>query len=194
MIPVFFPTQAHFRAWLAENHTNETELVVGYYKVGSGKPSMTWPQSVDEALCFGWIDGVRRSIDADSYCIRFTPRNPKSIWSAVNIAKIDVLTNQGLMQPMGLAAFEKRQENKSKIYAYEQQIVSLSEEFEQLFRADEKAWANFRAMPPSYQKTAINWVMSAKQNETASKRFRELMDDSALGLKIKQLRYTKRSD
>lgn len=194
MNPIFFPTQAHFRAWLAQNHLKETELLVGYYKVGSGKPGMTWSQSVDEALCFGGIDGVRRSVDADRYCIRFTPRNPKSIWSAVNIAKVEILTSQRLMQPMGLAAFEKRQENKSRVYAYEQKIVSLSEEFEQLFRADEKAWTNFRAMPPSYQKTAVNWVMSAKQKETANKRLQELMTDSVLGQKIKQLRYTKRTD
>ena len=190
---IFFPTQAHFRAWLAENYDKATELLVGYYKVGSGKPGMTWSQSVDQALCFGWIDGVRRSIDADSYCIRFTPRRPKSIWSAVNIAKIDVLTHQGLVQPVGLAAFDKRQENRSKIYAYEQEIVSLSDEFEQLFRADEKAWTNFQAMAPSYQKTAINWVMSAKQTETTNKRLQELVGDSALGQKIKQLRYTKRT-
>lgn len=194
MNPIFFPTQAQFRAWLAENHTQETELLVGYYKVGSGKPGMTWSQSVDEALCFGWIDGVRRSIDADSYCIRFTPRKPKSIWSAVNIAKIEVLTHQELMHPAGLAAFEKRQENKSKIYAYEQKNVSLSDEFETVFKADEKAWINFRAMAPSYQKTAINWVVSAKQKETRLKRLQELMGNSALGERIKQFRYIKRSE
>lgn len=150
---------------------------------------MTWSQSVDEALCFGWIDGVRRSIDADSYCIRFTPRKAKSIWSAVNIQKIEDLTRQGLMHPAGLAAFEKRQDSKSKIYAYEQKVVGLSDAFEQTFRTNEKAWANFQAMPPSYRKTAMNWVMSAKQNETAQKRLQELIRDSELGQRIKQLRY-----
>lgn len=189
MIPTFFSTQEEFRKWLAENHDKETELLVGYYKVGSGKPSMTWSQSVDEALCFGWIDGVRRSIDADSYCIRFTPRKAKSIWSAVNIQKIEDLTRQGLMHSAGLTAFEKRQESKSKIYAYEQKEVSLSDEFEHAFRVNEKAWANFQAMPPSYRKTAVNWVMSAKQNETARKRFQELISDSALGQKVKPFRY-----
>lgn len=150
---------------------------------------MTWSQSVDEALCFGWIDGVRRSIDADSYCIRFTPRKPKSIWSAVNIQKIADLTRQGLMHPAGVAAYEKLEENKSKIYAYEQKEVGLSDEFEQLFRANEKAWVAFHALPPSYRKTAINWVMSAKQEETRQKRLQELISDSEQGLRIKQLRY-----
>ena len=119
MSPIFFATQADFRDWLEEYHELETELLVGFYKVGSGKPSMSWSESVDEALCFGWIDGVRRSVDAESYSIRFTPRKAKSIWSAVNIAKIEVLTAKGLMKPAGIAAFAKRDENNSKIYAYE---------------------------------------------------------------------------
>jgi uncharacterized protein YdeI (YjbR/CyaY-like superfamily) len=185
MNPIFFSTQTDFRAWLAENYDKQTELLVGYYKVGSGRPGMTWSQSVDEALCFGWIDGVRRSIDADSYCIRFTPRKPSSIWSAVNIAKVESLTRQGFMGPAGLAAFEKRQENKSKVYAYEQASVSLSDEFAGLFKANEKAWSAFRAMSPSYQKTVINWVMSAKQNGTALKRLHQLISDSEKGQKVK---------
>ncbi|GAB4012450.1 bacteriocin-protection protein [Spirosoma sp. KCTC 42546] len=189
MTPTFFATQAGFRDWLTENHDKATELLVGFYKVGSGKPSMTWSQSVDEALCFGWIDGVRRSVDPDSYCIRFTPRKSKSIWSAVNIAKIDELSKQGLMQPAGLAAFAKRQESKSKIYAYEQQQVSLSDEFEAAFKANELAWAYFQKQAPSYRKVAINWVMSAKQAETVSKRLNELISDSAQGQKIKSQRY-----
>ncbi|GAB4022477.1 YdeI/OmpD-associated family protein [Spirosoma koreense] len=188
MTPVFFPNQADFRNWLADNHDKATELLVGFYKIGTGKPSLTWSQSVDEALCFGWIDGVRRSIDADSYCIRFTPRKPKSIWSAVNIQKIDELSRQGLMHPAGMAAFGKRDEKNSKIYAYEQKDVGLSEELEQLFKANEKAWAVFQTMPPSYRKTAINWVMSAKQAETVRKRMQELIQDSEQGVRIKQLR------
>src|SRR6187549_365301 len=119
MTPTFFANQSDFRKWLQKNHTKETELLVGFYKVGSGKPSMTWSQSVDQALCFGWIDGVRKSIDKDSYQIRFTPRKQTSIWSAVNIKKIEELTKQGLMQPEGLASFEKKQEAKSKIYSHE---------------------------------------------------------------------------
>ena len=119
---VFFPTQTDFRRWLAENHERETELLVGFYKVGSNKPSMTWPQSVDEALCFGWIDGVRRSVDAESYSIRFTPRKAKSVWSVVNIKKVAELTAKGAMKPAGIAAFEKREESRSKIYAYENEL------------------------------------------------------------------------
>lgn len=188
MTLTFFSTPAQFREWLADNHDAATELLVGYYKVGSGKPSMTWSQSVDEALCFGWIDGVRRSIDADSYCIRFTPRKPNSIWSAVNMQKIEDLTRQGLMHPVGLTAYEKRQESKSKVYAYEQGEVALSGEFEQLFRASEQAWANFQKLPPSYQKMAINWVLSARQHQTALKRLQELISDSATGQKVKQFR------
>lgn len=188
MTPTFFPTPAQFREWLVDNHDKITELVVGYYKVGSGKPSMTWSQSVDEALCFGWIDGVRRSIDADSYCIRFTPRKPKSIWSAVNIQKIEDLTQQGLMHPAGVTAYSKRQASKSKIYAYEQEQISLSDELEQTFRANEQAWTNFRKLSPSYQKMAVNWVMSARQNTTALKRLGELIKDSLLGQKVKPFR------
>lgn len=188
MIPLFFSTPDQFREWLVDNHDKATELVVGYYKVASGKPSLTWSQSVDEALCFGWIDGVRRTIDADSYCIRFTPRKPKSIWSAVNIQKIENLTQQGLMHPAGLMAYGKRQESKSKIYAYEQEQVSLSDGFEQLFRANEQAWINFQKFSASYQKMAINWVMSAKQNITALKRLDELINDSILGQKVKLFR------
>ena len=139
----FFPAQADFRRWLEENHAKETEIIVGYYKVGLGKPGITWSQSVDEALCFGWIDGVRRKIDAESYSNRFTPRRAGSNWSAVNIAKIAELTEKGLMKPAGLAAFEKRQESKSKIYAYENELKQFSDEFEKQFRANEKAWEFF---------------------------------------------------
>ncbi len=139
----FFPAQADFRRWLEENHAKETEIIVGYYKVGLGKPGITWSQSVDEALCFGWIDGVRRKIDAESYSNRFTPRRAGSNWSAVNIAKIAELTEKGLMKPAGLTAFEKRQESKSKIYAYENELKQFSDEFEKQFRANEKAWEFF---------------------------------------------------
>src|SRR5215203_850570 len=135
MNPKFFPTQTDFRKWLEENHEQKIELLVGFYKVGSGKPSISWSQSVDEALCFGWIDGVRRSIDAESYAIRFTPRKPKSVWSAVNIKKVEELTAKGLMKPAGIAAFEKRDEKRSKIYAYENEQKQFSDEFEKRFKA-----------------------------------------------------------
>jgi len=149
MKPKFFPTQTDFRRWLEENHERETELLVGFYKVGSNKPSMTWPQSVDEALCFGWIDGVRRSLDAESYSIRFTPRKEKSVWSAVNIKKAEGLIKSGQMQPAGLAAYQKRTENKSRIYSYENEPAKLSPEFEKLFKANKKAWAFFTTQEPS---------------------------------------------
>src|SRR5476649_488337 len=126
MLATFFPKPSDFRKWLLKNHKKETELLVGFYKVGSGKPSITWPQSVDEALCFGWIDGVRKSIDAESYSIRFTPRKHTSIWSAVNIKKMEELIEKELMQPAGLAIFQKRTENKSMIYAYENEAKKLS--------------------------------------------------------------------
>lgn len=178
MTPIFFSEQAEFRKWLEKNHDKEDELLVGFYKVGSGKPSMTWSQSVDEALCFGWIDGVRKSIDEDSYCIRFTPRKPKSIWSAVNIKKVDELTKQGLMKPSGLAAFARREESKSAIYAYEQEQVKLSDNFEKQFKANKKAWAFFESQAPWYKKREINKVMSAKQEATRQSRLDQLIDYS----------------
>lgn len=178
MTPTFFATQSDFRKWLEKYHNKATELFVGFYKVDSGKPSMTWTQSVDEALCFGWIDGVRKSIDEYSYFIRFTPRKPKSIWSAVNIQKIEELTKQGLMQPAGLASFENRKENKSKIYSYENAEVKFSSEFEKQFKANKKAWEYFQSLAPSYRKPSTNWVMSTKQETTKLKRLNELIADS----------------
>lgn len=180
MTPVFFTTKSAFRKWLDKNHNKETELLVGFYKVDSGKPSMTWSQSVDEALCFGWIDGVRKSIDKESYQIRFTQRKSTSIWSTVNIQKIEELIKQGLMKPAGLASFEKRKENRSKIYSYENGEVKLSPEFEKQFKANKIAWNYFQSLAPSYQKPSTNWVMSAKQETTRIKRLNELINDSEL--------------
>ena len=184
MTPKFFAKQIDFRRWLEANHDKETELLVGFYKVGSGKPSMNWSQSVDEALCFGWIDGVRRSIDAESYSIRFTPRKEKSIWSAVNIKKVAELIEKELMQPAGLAAFAKREESKSKIYTYENAPAKLSGEFEKRFKANEKAWQFFSAQAPSYQKRAIYWIMTAKQAATKENRFERLVGESENRRKI----------
>jgi uncharacterized protein YdeI (YjbR/CyaY-like superfamily) len=130
MTPTFFKTQEEFRKWLEENHLTETELLAGFYKVDSGKPSITWPQSVDEALCFGWIDGVRKSIDKERYCIRFTPRKPTSIWSAVNIRKVEEFIKKGQMQPAGLEAYENRKDEKSKIYSFENETKELANNFE----------------------------------------------------------------
>jgi uncharacterized protein YdeI (YjbR/CyaY-like superfamily) len=189
MKPIFFPTKADFRKWLEENHDKEKELLVGFYKVGSGKPSMNWSDSVDEALCFGWIDAVRRSIDDESYTIRFTHRKPGSIWSAVNIKKIETLTEMGLMKPAGIEAFNKRNAEKSGIYSYEKEPVTLSKDFEKKFKGNKTAWKYFNTLPPSYRKTAIHWVMSAKQEVTRIRRMETLISDSEKGLKIKPLRY-----
>jgi uncharacterized protein YdeI (YjbR/CyaY-like superfamily) len=179
MKATFFPTQDKFRQWLKQHHKKETELIVGYYKVGSGKPSMTWSQSVDQALCFGWIDGIRRSLDDESYCIRFTPRKSTSIWSAINIKKIEELTRQGLMQPAGLASFENRKENKSRIYSFENEEVKFPTEFEKQFKANKKAWKYFQSLAVSYRKTSLHWVMSAQQETTRLKRLNQLIAESA---------------
>jgi uncharacterized protein YdeI (YjbR/CyaY-like superfamily) len=179
--PIFFAKQSDFRKWLQKNHKKETELLVGFYKVGSGKPSMTWPQSVDEALCFGWIDGVRKSIDKESYQIRFTQRKPTSMWSAINIKKIEELKKQGLMRPAGLAIFEKRTENNSRIYSYEKDEIELTETFKKQFKKNKKAWDYFQLLAPSYRKISTHWVMNAKQETTRLKRLHQLISESAAG-------------
>jgi uncharacterized protein YdeI (YjbR/CyaY-like superfamily) len=183
----FFPSASIFRRWLAANHATATELWVGYYKKGSRRPSMTWPESVDEALCFGWIDGIRKSVDDISYTIRFTPRRPGSIWSAVNVKRAQELTKLGLMQPAGLAAFEKRREDRSRVYAYERQGRMLDEAYKKKLRANKKAWAFFQAQPAWYQRTASWWVISAKREATRLKRLATLIADSAAGRTIAPL-------
>jgi uncharacterized protein YdeI (YjbR/CyaY-like superfamily) len=190
MTPTFFPTPAEFRQWLNQHHAVKKELWVGFYKKDSRIPSITWSESVDQALCFGWIDGIRKSIDDNSYKIRFTPRKPGSIWSAININKIEVLTAEGLMFPAGLAAYEKRQDHKSRIYAYEMEPMTLHETFEQQLQSNEKALAFFMSQAPSYRKTAIKWVMTAKQETTRQSRLNTLIADSEAGQKIAPLRYS----
>ena len=184
MKPTFFATPAAFRKWLTSNHEKAKELLVGYYKKGSGKPSMTWPESVDQALCFGWIDGVRKSIDEDSYTIRFTPRRPNSIWSAVNIKKAEVLIEQGLMQPAGRRAFDARDPAKTNRYSFEQQNIAFDADTEKRFKSNKRAWSFFEAQPPGYRKIATFWVMSAKQEATRAKRLARLIETSAAGLRI----------
>ncbi|MDI3319515.1 YdeI/OmpD-associated family protein [Pinibacter soli] len=179
--PVFFEKKSDFRKWLQKNHKKETELLVGFYKVGSGKTSITWSDAVDEALCFGWIDAVRKSIDEESYQIRFTQRKPNSIWSAVNITKVEELTRQGLMQPAGLESFSKRTESKSRVYPHENEEIELDAEFKKQFSANEKAWKYFQSLAPSYRKLSISWVMTAKQNGTQLKRLQQLISDCAAG-------------
>jgi len=175
---LFFSKPSEFRKWLMENHKTETELWVGYYKVNTGKPSITWSQSVDEALCFGWIDGVRKSIDNQSYCNRFTPRKPTSNWSAINIAKVDTLTKLGLMQASGIEAFNKRKEEKSRIYSFENVPKQLSYDFEVKFKASKLAWEFFSKQAPSFQRTVIHWINSAKKEETQLARFEKLIAES----------------
>lgn len=184
MAPVFFANTNEFRKWLEENHQKEKELIVGYYKVGTKRPSMTWSESVDEALCFGWIDGVRRSIDNEAYCNRFTPRNPKSNWSAVNIAKVEELIRVGKMTPAGLAAFEKRSAARSEIYSYENRPEKFSPELERRFMENTVAWNFFSTQPPSYRKTIIYWVMSAKQEATRISRLNKLIDTCSEGKRL----------
>ena len=178
MEPKFFSTQENFRKWLEENHLSSAEILVGFYKVGTKKLSMTWSESVDQALCFGWIDGIRKSIDGESYQIRFTPRKSTSIWSAVNIKKIEELTKKELIFPAGIAAFKKRQEHKSKIYAFETDAMQLPEEFLKKFKSNQIAWEYFENLAPSYKKTSIHWIMSAKQEATQQKRLLQLISDS----------------
>lgn len=187
---VFFASQDEFRAWLEANHDKQTELIVGFYKKGSGQSGMTYKQGVDQALCYGWIDGISRSIDAGRYTVRFTPRKPKSIWSAVNIKRIGELTALGLMRPPGIKAFETRDPARTNLYSSEQrdEDVKLTDAQEATFRANPGAWDNFQNMTPSYRKTAIWLVISAKQDATREKRLAELIECSARGLRIPSLR------
>jgi uncharacterized protein YdeI (YjbR/CyaY-like superfamily) len=188
MEPTFFATPEDFRAWLQEHHATAAELLVGFHKKGSGRPSITWPESVDQALCFGWIDGVRRRIDDERYSIRFTPRRPRSIWSAINVKRVGELAEQGLMHPAGMAAFERRSDDKTAIYSYERHTAAkLEPAMEREFKRDERAWAWFEAQPPSYRRTATHWVISAKKPETRERRLRQLIADSRAGRPIPPL-------
>ena len=184
MQPIFFATPAEWRAWLEENHANKSEVLVGLYKKASGRPTMTWSEAVDQALCFGWIDGVRRGIDEESYYNRFTPRRPNSNWSAVNINKVEQLTKQGLMHPAGLAAFERRSDKRSEAYSYERANAKLDEAYEKRFRAHRRAWAFWESQPPGYRRVATWWVISAKREETRQRRLATLIEDSANGRRI----------
>jgi uncharacterized protein YdeI (YjbR/CyaY-like superfamily) len=185
--PTFFPSPAELRAWFEKYHATAEELCVGYYKVSSGVASVTWPESVDQALCYGWIDGVRNRIDEISYMIRFTPRRPGSIWSRVNIKRAQVLMEQGLMQPAGLKAYEARKENKVGIYSYVQRSVELEEPYNQGLKQNQAAWSFFQAQPPSYRKAASWWVISAKQEGTRLRRLEKLIAFSVQGQPIPEL-------
>ena len=171
-----FKTPADFRAWLEKNHDREDELFVGYYRKDSGKPSITWQESVDEALCFGWIDGVRRKVDEESYCNRFTPRRAGSKWSAINTRRYNELDEAGRIHPAGRAAFERR---VASSYSFESETKVFPPEYEAKFRAKKRAWEYFSAQPPGYRKLATHYVLSAKQEETRQRRLERLIDDSA---------------
>jgi uncharacterized protein YdeI (YjbR/CyaY-like superfamily) len=188
MKPKFFQSPAAFRAWLEKHHAKAKFLLVGFYKSGTGKPSITWPESVDQALCFGWIDGVRKRIDEFSYTIRFTPRKPGSIWSSVNIKRAEALIERGMMQPAGLKAYQARRENKSGIYSYEQRSVNLEEPYSRLLKKDKAAWSFFQAQPPSYRKVVSWWIISAKKEETRLKRLEILVAHSTRGERIPDYR------
>ena len=175
MNPVYFKDQNEFRTWLEKNHKSESEIIVGYYKVGTGRPSLTWSQSVDQAICFGWIDGIRRSIDEERYCIRFTPRKPTSIWSKVNIKKVEELKKKGLMTETGLQAYNSRKDSKSGIYSFEKDAARLDDDSERLFKSNQIAWDFFVKQAPSYQKTKIYWIMSARQEATRISRLNKLI-------------------
>jgi len=189
MDPTFFPAPEDFRAWLEDNHASEAELWVGFYKVATGRPSITWPDSVDEALCFGWIDGLRKKLDDESYVIRFTPRKPTSNWRAKNLSRIEELISEGRVRPAGLAIYQARDPDRSKVYSFERRKeAKLDADQEARFRADEAAWEFFQSQPPGYRRTAIHWVISAKREATRTRRLGILIEDSAAGRRIAPLR------
>ena len=180
----YFKSANDFRSWLEKNHATTQELWVGYYKKSSQQPSMTWPESVDEALCFGWIDGIRKSIDEESYKIRFTPRKSSSIWSAVNIRNAEKLIKEKRTQPAGLKAYEARKEYRSGIYAYEQRSPELVEPYVGKLKGNKAAWKFFQAQPPSYRKVMNWWIVSAKQEATRLKRLEKLIEASEKGQRV----------
>ena len=181
----YFKSAHDFRRWLEKNHPTMQELWVGYYKKSSQQLSITWPESVDQALCFGWIDGIRKGIDDLRYAIRFTPRRRGSIWSAVNIKRARELSDKGLMKPLGMVAFDARKENRSGIYSYEQRSANLDEPYEKRLRQNKAAWDFFYAQPPSYRKAIGWWIVSAKQEATRLKRLEKLIRESGRGERLR---------
>ena len=182
-----FKSPAKFRAWLEKHHATERELWVGYYKKSTGRPSMTWPESVEQALCFGWIDGVRRSVDEDSYTIRFTPRKATSIWSAINLRKVKELVKSGHMRPAGLAIYEARRDKEHTGYSIAALTTELDPKYAKLMRKNAAAWKFYQAQPPGYRKMVTHWVTSAKQEATRMARLEILMTHSARGERIPRL-------
>jgi uncharacterized protein YdeI (YjbR/CyaY-like superfamily) len=184
MDPIFFKNPAEFRKWLAKNHQSETEVWVGYYRKETGKPSMNWSESVDQALCFGWIDGIRKKVDEEGYCNRFTPRKKTSNWSNINISKVETLIRQGLMMPAGLEAYNHRRENRTGIYSFENEIKDLPEAYAMIFRKNKASWEYYSATPPSYRRIVTHWILSAKQEATRLSRLEKLIAGSGEGKRL----------
>jgi uncharacterized protein YdeI (YjbR/CyaY-like superfamily) len=187
----FFATPAELRGWFDANHQTADELWVGYYRKATGRPSVDWSQAVDEALCVGWIDGVRRSLDETSFAQRFTPRRKGSTWSAVNVAKVAALIEQGRMRPAGIAAFEARSDANTAIYSYEREAAAFTPDEEARLQAVPSAWADWQSRPPSYRRAVTHWVASAKQAATRARRLDMLIADSAAGRKIGPMRWSR---
>ena len=185
----YFEYPEDFRAWLEAHHAEQDHLWVGYYRKATGKPSVTWEETVDEALCFGWIDGIRKRVDEESYTIRFTPRRSGSVWSNRNMERYAAMVGMQKIAPAGAAAFERRQEARTGTYSFEQaEPPALSAGFAERFRANTAAWADWEGRPPGYKRRATHWVMSAKREETRERRFATLLEDCAAGRKVKPLR------
>jgi uncharacterized protein YdeI (YjbR/CyaY-like superfamily) len=184
MKPRFFSSPEKFREWLERNHASSSELLLGFHKKSSGKKSITYPEALDEALCYGWIDGVRKNLDETSYTIRFTPRKARSIWSLVNVRHVERLTKEGRMQPAGIEAYERRDPKRTGIYAFENRPRQFSPEFEKAFRKNKTAWNFFEAQPAGYKRVIVFWIMEAKKEETRLKRFKQLVDVCEQGLRL----------
>jgi uncharacterized protein YdeI (YjbR/CyaY-like superfamily) len=185
--PIFFSSPDEFYEWLEQHHETEQEVYVGYWKKATGKPSLTWSQAVDQALCFGWIDGRLNRIDDERHMQRFTPRRPNSNWSNVNVEKVERLKREGRMRPAGLAAYERRREDKTGVYSFERERAALSPEQERRFRTNAEAWEWFERCAPGYRRTAVHWVVSAKREETRERRLARLIECSAEGRKVPPL-------
>ncbi len=190
---IFFQSPSDLRDWLEQNHATTTELWVGFYKKGAAQAGITYAQAVDQALCYGWIDGIRKGIDASGYTNRFTPRKSRSIWSAVNIQRVGELSELGLMHPSGLAAFNRRDPDRTNLYSFEASTRELPEEYKERFRANRPAWDFFQSQPPGYRKTASWWVISPKKEETRQKRLAILIEDSANARRLAAVTYSPES-
>lgn len=184
MKPKFFSSPVQFRQWLERNHNSATELLIGFYKKASGKKSITYAEALDEALCFGWIDGVRKSLNETSYVQRFTPRKPRSIWSNINVKHVARLQKEGRMHAAGLEAYARRDPKLTGIYSFENRPLELAPEYERLFRQNKGAWTFFHEQPPGYKRLMIFWTMSAKQEETRLRRLKQLIESSEKGVRL----------